>query len=185
MAQPVSITRQKFLEDRQGRTFADVANDKRFPFDAVIEFFGSADRQRRMQESETHHGRAPLAGVVKELEALPAVHKFLGTKHPRNSQRFRQAIGVVVRIIMEGHDWRKSGKKGSLGVRSTIAPGTPSHNSGGLAFWFIRAERYESKRGPAFISVRKRCRDFESTKAPDRNGKPESRTKKGSPKRPN
>ncbi len=155
MAQLVSITRQKFLEDRQGRTFADVANDKRFPFDAVIEFFGPADRQRRMLESETHHGRAPLAGVVKELEALPTVHKFLGTKHPRNSQRFRQAIGVIVRMIMEGHDWRKSGKKGSLGVRSTIAPGTPSHNSGGLAFWFIRADGNVSVGGREMKAVSK------------------------------
>jgi hypothetical protein len=131
-----------------------------------------------MQESELHHDRAPLAGVVRELESLPAVHKFLSTKHPRKSQRFRQAIGVIVRIIMEAHGWKKTGKKGSLGVRSTAAPGTASHNSGGLAFWFIRAERYETKQGPALLTVRERCREFEASSTSSRNGKPDLRGKK-------
>jgi hypothetical protein len=34
----------------------------------VLEFFNNADRQRRMEESEVHHDRAPMAGIVRELE---------------------------------------------------------------------------------------------------------------------
>jgi hypothetical protein len=41
--------------------------------------------------------------------------------------------------------------------------GTPNHNTGGLAFWFLRAERYEPEHGVIFPSVRKRCRELEST----------------------
>jgi hypothetical protein len=164
----VKITRKDFLEDRQGRTFVGVANDPDLPFDEVIEFFNDADRQRRMEESETHHDRAPMAGVVRELESRKTIHQFLATKHPRNSQRLRQAIGVLVRMIMEGRGWRKTGKKGSLGVRGAKAPGVANHNTGGLAFWFIRAERYQQAEGMPFASVRQRCRELEAKTAKTR-----------------
>ena len=65
----VLISRQLFLDDRQGRTFADVVNDPEQPFEQVLAFFNDADRQRRMEESEIHHNRPPLAGVVREFEA--------------------------------------------------------------------------------------------------------------------
>ena len=136
------VTRSTFLDDRQGMKFADVLNDPEQPFDAVLEFFNDDDRQRRMEESELHHDRAPLAGVVRELESQPEIDGFLAGVHTRRSTRLRQAIGVLVRMIMERRGWKKTGKKGSLGVRATSELGTPDHNTGGLAFWFIRAERY-------------------------------------------
>lgn len=158
----IRIARKEFLEDRQGRTFADVLNDDEQPFDQVLAFFNDKDRQRRMEESEIHHDRPALAGVVRELESLEPVDRFLGTMHPRRTKRLRQVVGVLVRMIMEGRGWRKTGRKGSLGVRaavsgSTSRPGT-YHNTGGLAFWFLRAERYERKVGMPFRSVRERRR---------------------------
>jgi hypothetical protein len=107
-----------------------------------------------------------LAGVVRELEAQPPIEDFLSSKHPQRTKRLRQAVGVVVRMIMERLGWRKTGKKGSLGVRAKVAPRTPTpgayHNTGGLAFWFLRAERYERQRGRPFPSVRDRARRFKS-----------------------
>ncbi len=167
----ISITADDFLADRQGRTFADVASDSERPFIAAIEFFSDETRQRRMEESELHHDRAPLAGVVRELESLPAINRFLGRIHPRRSQRFRQAIGVLIRIIMERRGWQKTGKKGSLGVRNTAAAGRPRHNTGGLAFWFIRAERYKHPDQKSFASTRRRCRELAATQTrPQRSG---------------
>jgi hypothetical protein len=162
----VRITRDEFLADRQGKTFADVVNDSKQPFNAVLEFLSDADRQRRMEESELHHDRAPLAGVVRELEALPTIDKFLAGAHVRRNTRFRQAVGVLVRMIMERRGWKKTGRKGSLGVRAADAPKTAAHNTGGLAFWFCRAERYERNDGMPFLAVRQRCTQFESS-APD------------------
>ena len=159
------VTRKDFLDDRQGKTFADVVNDAEQPFDVVLEFFSDADRQRRMEESELHHDRSPLAGVVRELESLPPIDKFLGDAQVRRNTRFRQAIGVLVRIIMERRGWRKTGRKGSLGVRATKADNTPAHNTGGLAFWFLRTERYELVAGMPYRSVRERSRDFEAATA--------------------
>jgi hypothetical protein len=156
------IRREDFIGDRLGRTFADVVNDPELPFDQVLEFFSAEERQRRMEESEIHHDRPALAGVVRELEAQPAIERFLASpKHPHQTKRLRQAVGVVVRMIMERRGWRKTGKKGSLGVRTSLAAHatTPGvyHNTGGLAFWFLRAERYEREGGMPFQSVRERC----------------------------
>ena len=75
----VSVTRHDFLQDRQGRTFADVVNDPEQPFDAVLDFFNSEDRQRRMEKSEIPHERARLVGVVRELEAQPLIGSFLSS----------------------------------------------------------------------------------------------------------
>jgi hypothetical protein len=160
----VVITRQDFLQDRQGRTFVDVLNDSEHPFDVVLAFLSDEQRQRRMQESELHHDRAPLAGVVRELETQPSIDAFLSSEHPQRTKRLRQAVGVVVRMIMERLGWKKTGKKGSLGVRAKVAPRTPTpgayHNTGGLAFWFLRAERYERQRGRPFLSVKDRARQL-------------------------
>jgi hypothetical protein len=159
-----TLTRQQFLDDRQGRTFADVLNDPEQPFDQALAFFNDGNRQRRMEESEIHHNRPPLAGVVRELESIPEIDRFLATQHPRRTKRLRQAVGVVVRIILERRGWKKTGKKGSLGVRAARArhsskPGS-YHNTGGLAFWFLRAERYELAEGMPYRTVRSRRKEY-------------------------
>ena len=136
----VNVTRDEFLENPLGRTFADVVNDKEQTFDTVLDFFNDENRQRRMEESELHHDRSPLAGVVRELESLPAIDQFLSAVHAQRSTRLRQAIGVIVRMIMERRGWQKTGKKGSLGVRAARADEMPAHNNGGLAFWFVRSK---------------------------------------------
>jgi hypothetical protein len=166
------ITKSAFLEDRRGVKFADVVNDPEIPFDCVLAFFDNTDRQRRMEESELHHDRAPLAGVVRELESQPEVDRFLKGIHARRSTRLRQAIGVLVRMIMERRGWQKTGKKGSLGVRAAQTKGAPAHNTGGLAFWFVRAERYERAEGMPFRSVRERSREYElASSRHSRNGR--------------
>ena len=160
----VNVTRDDFLQNRQGKTFADVVNDSGQPFDEVLAFFANADRQRRMEESELHHDRSPLAGVVRELEAQPG-HRFIfwqkftfGAAHACA----RPSVSLV-RIIMELRGWKKTGRKGSLGVRAAGPEKTPAHNSGGLAFWFVRAERYQRSEGMPFRSVRERCRKLDAT----------------------
>ena len=158
----VTITRQKFLEDPQGRTFSDVVNDPDQSFDAVLAFFNDDSKQRRMEESEIHHDRPPLAGVVRELESHPTIDLTLAETHTQRSLRLRQAIGTIARMIMEARGWQKTGRKGSLGVRAEKNPSNPTHNSGGLAFWFIRAERYVRPEGMPFQSVRERCQKLES-----------------------
>jgi hypothetical protein len=160
----VVVTREDFAKDRQGRTFSDVSSSSDIPFTEVLTFFNDADRQRRMIESELHHDRAPMAGVVRELESQAKIDRFLSEVHAQRTQRLRQAIGVLVRMIMERHGWKKTGKKGSLGVRALPAKDLPSHNRGGLAFWFLRAERYELKSGMPYLTAAARHRSLHGTK---------------------
>jgi hypothetical protein len=160
----VTITKDDFAKDRQGRTFSDVYSSSDIPFTEVLTFFNDPDRQRRMMESELHHDRAPMAGVVRELESQPKIDHFLAQVHAQRTQRLRQAIGVLVRMIMEQQGWKKTGKKGSLGVRAKVAKNLPSHNRGGLAFWFLRAERYELKTGMPFQTAAARHRGLHATK---------------------
>jgi hypothetical protein len=169
MPRSVRVTRKKFSEDPQGRRFADVLDDPEQPFDEVLAFFNNPERQRRMEDAEIHHDRPALAGVVRELESLPAVDRFLASQDPRRTKRLRQAVGVVVRMVMQQRGWTKTGKKGSLGVRAPFAKGTRTpgvyHNTGGLAFWFLRAERYARADGMPFRTVRERVQECEQQAA--------------------
>lgn len=160
----VMVTKDDFARDRQGRTFADITSSSDIPFAEVVTFFNDPDRQRRMIESEVHHDRPPMAGIVRELEAQPNIGTFLAQVHPQRTQRLRQAIGVLVRMIMERHGWKKTGKKGSLGVRAKLTKDLPSHNRGGLAFWFLRAERYTRDVGMPFQTAAERHRVLHAAK---------------------
>lgn len=101
----VNITRQEFLQDVEGSTFADVANDPEQPFGVVLEFFSDVDRQRRMVESEARDDRAPFAAVKRELEAQPSIQDFLSSEDPIRRKRLGQVVTVVVRMIMDRLGW--------------------------------------------------------------------------------
>jgi len=118
-----------------------------------IRGFQGQSRRRRIEDAELHHDRAPFAGVERALEAIPEIDRFLGRAQIRRNTRFRQAIGVPVRSIMERRGSKKTGRKRSLGTRAKVSPGTPAHNTGGLAFWLIRAERYERFAGMPYEAV--------------------------------
>jgi len=152
----------QFSKDKQGRRYADVL--KLDLFQSILTFFDDPDRQRRMVESELHHDRPALAGVVRELENREDLNEFLATNPGHITTRFRQAIGVVVRIIMENKGWRKTGRKGSVGVRTKTKDAFPmkgaTTNTGGLSVWFTRAERYEPKDGMQFRPVEKRSEEI-------------------------
>ena len=154
---------KQFAEDKQGRRYADVL--KLDLFQSILTFLDDPDRQRRMVESELHHDRPALAGVVRELEDREDLNVFFATNPGHVTTRFRQAIGLVVRIIMENNGWRKTGRKGSLGVRTKPEVATPmkgaATNNGGLSVWFTRAERYEPKDGMPYRSVEERSEEIQ------------------------
>ena len=48
-------------------------------------------------------------------------------------------------------------------MRAEASPGRPSYNKGGLAFWFVRAERYEPTTGVPFRTVPQRKQELEAS----------------------
>jgi hypothetical protein len=116
---------KEFRQDKQGKRFADVL---KIPgFDLALAFFDNRDRQRRMMESEQHHDRPALAGVVKELEQDEKIKKLYEGLSAKEAIRFRQAVGVIVRLVMVQNGWKQTGLRGSLA---------------GISDWFKRPERY-------------------------------------------
>ena len=138
------ITIHDFRNDEQGHLFADVIESKEVDFQKVIDFFNDEKILLRMEDSERHHDRPPLAGCIKEFEQLQTVTEFLSKTDAHKTVRFRQAIGVLVKLHMLKRGWRTKGRKGSLGSRdkAKMAKGV-YENEHGLSRWFLTAERYD------------------------------------------
>ena len=153
------LTMKEFLSDKQGSRFRDVVEDSRLDFQVVVDFFNESARQIRMEDSEEHHDRPALAGVVRELENTEPFMSFFRRHDGHTTRRVRQAIGVVVRMLMEKRGWRKRGTKGSLGQRVSVRPRTTTpgayHNTSGLSWWFTRSERYKKRNELMYPAVGK------------------------------
>ncbi len=109
----MTATLEHFLQDSMGKRFLDVVKDPRFDFKAMVAFFEDTARQQRMQDAQPHFNLPPLGAVAKEIEQHPAF-TFLVTSDRVETRRLRQAIGVLVKVIMEKLGWQKTGHKGSL-----------------------------------------------------------------------
>jgi len=136
-----------FNSDKLGRRFKDVAESPRIPWSATISFFEQPDHQRRMMESELHHDRPALAGVIRDFEAIPDIAAFFESSDSHDTVRFRQAVGVLVSVTMALHNWHPDGdKKGSLGTRAKVSPRTTVpgayRNESSLSVWFSKAARF-------------------------------------------
>ncbi len=140
-----------------GRKFVDVVNDSRINFQQWLDFFCDPVIQQRMKDSEIHHNRPALAGVVKELEENPAFKDYLSNYDSHTTPRGRQAVGVIVCLVMESMGWEKTGRKGSLGQRKHVPPGTKSpgayQNKSGMSKWFTKAERYQPPGGYPYFKL--------------------------------
>ena len=118
-----TISVSDFLADATGRCFVDVVNADPGLFDRIVDFCGDPGRRQRMLDA-VGEGRPALAGVVTELEQQPWFEAHM-TAMPE-TRRLRQAIGVLVKVIVQDHGLRTTGRRGQL-------PGSR---------WFGSAEMY-------------------------------------------
>ena len=101
--------------------------EKGAPFALVFAFFHDADRIRRMEESELHHDRPALAGVICEFESVPEVRSYL-RQGGWSATRFKQFVGCLVGFVLAQRGWQPTERSGSIV---------------GLSRWFRRVQRYE------------------------------------------
>lgn len=135
------VSMKDFIADDHGKKYADVVRDQRVSFQEVVDFFNLDDVRRRMEESETHHKRPPLAGAVVELEQLPTVKAFLEIEDAHTTMRFRQAIGVLVKLHMFDMGWLMDGKREeALGKR---IPKQYVNTPSSLSKWITKARHYK------------------------------------------
>ncbi len=146
------ITLEEFGNDRLGARFPDIYGmrkddnkstiKRKFDFQKVIDFFNDPERIRRMEESEIHHDRPALAGVVREFENLNYIDGYFKENDPRYTIRLKQAVGILVKLHMVKRGWYTTGIKGIIGTRGAEKQ---AENVSGLSKWFKSSERYRKE----------------------------------------
>lgn len=116
------MTREDFLRDPHAARYRDVVEKHRDAFTRVLTILSDPYQQEQLEAAQKFQHPA-LAGVVRAIEADEIVAACLASPA---SRRFRQAVGVAVRLTMEAKGWSTTGKKG------------PIHG----ASYFKTAERY-------------------------------------------
>jgi hypothetical protein len=96
----------------------------------LIEILNEPANEQRLEDA-ANRGDPALKGVVSYVEGDAAINDVLATGAA--GHRFRQTVGVAVRLKMERLGWATTGRKGSMGK----------------ARHFTKAERYAPGRSPA------------------------------------
>jgi hypothetical protein len=138
------LTLKSFLEDKQGRTYRDVAQNPDLNWDKWLRWFNDDQRLERMEIAEKHFGMPALAGVLKEFESEDFVQKYFGFHNLKETKRVKQALGVIARIYMEAKGWSKSGTPGPMGRRNPNYQGHGDHNTArSFSRYILRSEHYK------------------------------------------
>lgn len=106
----VALSPEVFLADAHAAKYRDVVENHPDAFARVLAILNDPYQQEQLVAAETF-GRPALAGVVRAIEGDEIVAACLGSPA---SLRFRQAVGVAVRLAMEALGWSTTGRKGSV-----------------------------------------------------------------------
>ncbi len=104
-----------FQADAHGAKYAAFVRHHRDAFAHVFSVINDPAAERRMVDVSTDREPALLA-VVGRIEASPAVRVVLADDRATN--RFRQAVGVAVKLKMERLRWVPMGKRASVARRA-------------------------------------------------------------------
>jgi hypothetical protein len=120
----MALSLERFAQDPHAATYVAELRRRRQATEQLFTILNDAANEQRLQDAESL-GKPALAGVVRFLESEPAIEAVL--LEGDGSRRFRQAVGVAVRLKMQELGWSTSGRKGSVSGASH----------------FKKAERYE------------------------------------------
>lgn len=109
---PSALTEDAFLEDPHAAKYRGEIMRHPAAFAALWEVLNDPANEQRLVEAEQRQ-RPALWGVVHIIESHPAIAPIL--ESGQAGHRFRQTIGVAVRIKMERLGWSKTGAKGAVG----------------------------------------------------------------------
>jgi len=124
-----TITTQDFLADPHAAKYRDVVTGHPEAFARVVAILNDPYQQEQLVAAE-RFGHPALSGVVGRVEGDEIVAESLASPA---SQRFRQAVGVAVRLTMQSLGWVTTGSKGPVrgathfktSERYAIAPTSP------------------------------------------------------------
>lgn len=105
------VTVNDILNDRHAATYAPALEHRWQARDALLTILNDPANERCLTLAE-ELGRPALAGVVRRIENDPAIAAVLD--EDAAGHRFRQAVGVLVRLRMNELGWNTTGTKGTL-----------------------------------------------------------------------
>ena len=80
-------------------------------FDRLFDLLNDSANAQRLVDAEML-GLPALAGIARFVEADPVIARTL--EPDQGGNRFRQTVGVAVRLKMELMGWQKTGRKGTV-----------------------------------------------------------------------
>ncbi len=99
-----------FRDDPHAAKYRDVVQDHPEAMARVFAILDDPAHREQLVAAETY-GRPALSGVVRAIEVDEVVAPVLASG---DSLRFRQAVGVAVRLTMEAMGWATTGRKGPV-----------------------------------------------------------------------
>lgn len=115
----MSVERRSFESDPHGAKYVKALDAHPEARDRFLRLLNESCNEHRLLDAEAL-GHPALAGIVRFLDNDPVIGLVVA-----NELRFRQAVGVGVRLKMEELGWAKTGVKGPI-----------------TSVYFSRAERY-------------------------------------------
>jgi hypothetical protein len=115
------LTVEDFLHDRHAATYVPELDAHPQATNRLLALLNVRENEDRLRHASECH-RPALDGVVHVLEDDPAIAQVLPGP---TGLRFRQAVGVAIRLKMESLGWATTGTKSTVRAR-----------------YFKKAERY-------------------------------------------
>ena len=122
------ISRKSFQDGPHGRRFLPVLDNPKVPAKQVVDLLNEPRILEGMAFVTKSIEYPALGAIVKELERVTEIAKYFAATPSRETLRFRQFVGMAVRLAMEGKGFRTTGRKGYIGT---------------ISGWFTRAEIFE------------------------------------------
>ena len=123
------IGESDFTDDPHATRYRDELDRHPEAFRRLFALLNDPTNEQRLVDAEMHRLPA-LCGVVRFIESDPAIEPVLA--EGRGAHRFRQTVGVAVKLKMAKLGWRTTGRKGT--VRG--------------ATYFTKAEHYAAAETP-------------------------------------
>ncbi|MCP3856487.1 MAG: hypothetical protein GY698_17375 [Actinomycetia bacterium] len=105
------IRQDDFLDDPHASKYRDELARRPEAFVRLFALLNDPANEQRLIDAEMHELPA-LCGVVRFIEADPAIKPVLA--EGRSGYRFRQTVGVALKLKMAKLGWRTTGRKGSV-----------------------------------------------------------------------
>lgn len=105
------IHQDDFLDDPHASKYRDELDRRPEAFVRLFALLNDPANEQRLIDAEMHQLPA-LCGVVRFIEADPAIKAVLA--EGRAGYRFRQTVGVALKLKMAKLGWRTTGRKGSV-----------------------------------------------------------------------